>query len=67
MADRCVSAPVADGRPCGATRMLEIDHLLPVARGGGDEASNLNLVCRDLNQYWASLMMGHRIIDRYQS
>jgi 23S rRNA maturation mini-RNase III len=49
---------MADGRPCGATRMLEIDHILPVARGGRDEGSNLTLVCREHNQYRARLMMG---------
>jgi 5-methylcytosine-specific restriction endonuclease McrA len=55
-----------DGSRCGATRMVEIDHVVPVARGGGDQESNLTLVCREHNQYRARLIMGHSVMDRYR-
>ena len=28
---------------------LEVDHIIPRSRGGGDEAANLRLVCREAN------------------
>jgi hypothetical protein len=56
-----------DGSRCGAMRMVEIDHIVPVARGGGNEASNLTLLCREHNQYRARLIMGGRTMDQYRS
>ena len=41
------------GRRYGAARMLEIDRIVPAAQGGGDELSNLTLVCREHNHYRA--------------
>ena len=46
--------------------MLEIDHIVPVARGGGDELSNLTLVCREHNYYRAWVIMGPQTIERYR-
>jgi hypothetical protein len=56
-----------DGSRCGAMRMMEIEHIVPVARGGGNEASNLTLLCREHNQYRARLIMGGRTMDQYRS
>jgi hypothetical protein len=33
---------------------LEIDHIIPIARGGSDDVENLWLVCRPCNQYKAA-------------
>jgi hypothetical protein len=35
---------------CDSTEELQIDHLLPVSRGGGDEVGNLVLACKACNQ-----------------
>lgn len=35
---------------CGATDELEIDHIRPVSKGGGNEIRNLQLLCRDCNR-----------------
>jgi hypothetical protein len=35
-----------EGRRCTARRYLEIDHVQPVAHGGGSELGNLRLTCR---------------------
>ena len=33
------------GRRCNASHLLQIDHLLPVAQGGGEDPANLRLAC----------------------
>ena len=47
---------------CGDTRRLEIDHVIPVARGGPDVFSNLQLLCHACNQ-----SKGARTADYRQS
>lgn len=34
---------------CNATQYLEFDHIIPVARGGGNSESNVQLLCRGCN------------------
>lgn len=50
---------------CGALRTpedLEIDHIVPLCRGGGDEESNLQSLCRTpCHENKTALDMGHRI------
>ena len=40
---RCCYRDPLTGRRCTSSHLLQIDHLLPVAGGGGPEPSNLNL------------------------
>ena len=42
---RCCYRDPLSGRRCTSSHLLQIDHLLPVAQGGGPEPSNLNLLC----------------------
>lgn len=37
-------------RHCGTPRNLTIDHILPRARGGSGDLSNLQLLCRHCNE-----------------
>jgi 5-methylcytosine-specific restriction endonuclease McrA len=46
------------GHRCEATRALEFDHVVPVARGGETTAPNLRLRCRAHNQYEAERAFG---------
>ncbi len=54
---------VRDGgrcRRCGSARQLEVDHIIPLSRGGGSEEDNLQTLCRrcnrkKLNRHVASL------------
>ena len=39
------------GRRCGSRFFLEIDHIVPVARGGGAEPANLRLRCSAHHRY----------------
>jgi HNH endonuclease len=51
---------VRDGarcRRCGSTRQLEIDHIIPVSRGGSSEEHNLQTLCRRCNRRkWKKLI-----------
>ena len=42
---RCCYRDPLSGRRCTSSHLLQLDHLLPVAQGGGPEPSNLNLLC----------------------
>lgn len=35
---------------CTATELLEIDHIVPVSKGGGNNYKNLQLLCRQCNR-----------------
>ena len=43
---------------CGSTYALEIDHILPYARGGKTRTENLQLLCRACNQRRGLVMFG---------
>lgn len=47
-----------DGRACGSTGSLEIDHVHPKALGGSDSPSNLRVLCRAHNQFAARRLLG---------
>lgn len=46
------------GKRCGSTQVLQIDHKKPVARGGGNSADNLRLLCAHHNRLEAERLMG---------
>lgn len=48
----------AKGRRCKCRKRLELDHIVPRARGGSDDASNLRVVCRTHNRYYAEEIFG---------
>ena len=42
---RCCYRDPLTGRRCNSSHLLQIDHLLPVAHGGGEDPANLRLAC----------------------
>ncbi len=50
-------------RVCGSRFQLEIDHIVPRARGGSDEPSNLRSLCRGHNQLMAEIEFGREFMD----
>ena len=51
-----------DGRRCEETGFLELDHVVPVARGGsGDQ---VRILCRSHNAYEAERILGSEAIER---
>ena len=53
----------ANGHQCDTRKMLEFDHVLPVARGGRSTIGNLRLRCRAHNQYEAEQVYGRRFME----
>ncbi len=52
------------GNRCKATRFLEFDHVVPVARGGKATVEGVRLRCRAHNQYEAERALGARFMSR---
>jgi hypothetical protein len=52
------------GNRCPARARLELDHIIPRACGGTDEAANLRIVCRPHNQLYAEQAFGQEHIQR---
>ncbi|MBI5168278.1 MAG: HNH endonuclease [Candidatus Eisenbacteria bacterium] len=48
----------ADGKRCGSTWRLELDHVLPVALGGETSVENLRVLCRAHNQFESERVLG---------
>ncbi len=49
---------------CGSRHALEIDHVIPVARGGNNKPENLRLLCRSCNQAAAIQVFGVEAVSR---
>ncbi|MDH4037429.1 MAG: HNH endonuclease [Candidatus Krumholzibacteria bacterium] len=56
----------ANGRRCGSTRALQVDHIVPVARGGPGTADNLRLLCAYHNRLEAERLLGAATMDRFR-
>jgi len=61
----CCQWPVASGGVCGSTTRLELDHVVPLARGGPSTASNLRVLCATHNQLAARQAFGEAWMDRF--
>ncbi len=57
--------PLEAGGVCGATRSLELDHVVPLARGGLPTTANLRVLCRFHNQLAARHALGDALMDRF--
>lgn len=56
-----------DERRCEETGFLEVDHVVPLARGGSsDDARNLRLLCRRHNLLEARRMLGEHLMARFE-
>ena len=51
----CFTCQYCGAKPPGV--LLHVDHILPVAKGGGDESSNLVTACQDCNQGKAARLL----------
>jgi hypothetical protein len=58
--------PLADGEVCGHRYCVEMEHIVPKARGGTDDLENLMLLCRYHNQAAADEIFGRDFMERYR-
>jgi hypothetical protein len=56
-----------DGKRCNCRAFLEFDHVYPRAIGGGNEASNVRILCRAHNQHAAERVYGTAMMRRWRS
>ena len=54
----------AHGDRCQERRWLELDHIVPKARGGESDAPNLRVLCRAHNQLYAEQVFGREHVAR---
>ena len=57
-AGRCTYVAPETGKRCDSQHALEIDHKVPVAKGGTSDLASLRLMCRMHNQWQAILHFG---------
>ena len=55
----------SNGKQCGSTLGLHIDHVTPFAKGGSNEASNLRLLCANHNRLEAERAYGQQFMQQY--
>jgi 5-methylcytosine-specific restriction endonuclease McrA len=61
----CQHQDPTTGKKCGSKYRLEIDHIVPVAKGGSNSADNLQLTCRAHNQWRAIEVFGTKQMSTY--
>jgi len=54
-----------NGKRCGSTHNLQIDHIKPFARGGPNTLSNLRLLCGKHNRHEAKRILGIDVMNQY--
>lgn len=57
--------PLASGGTCGSTLRLELDHVIPKARGGPSTVENVRLLCDFHNDLAARRAFGDHWMDRF--
>jgi 5-methylcytosine-specific restriction endonuclease McrA len=58
--DSCCAYTGPDGRRCGSTKNVQIDHVHPFALGGGHEMENLRVLCGVHNRFLGERRFGGR-------
>ena len=54
-----------NGKRCGSTHGLQIDHIKPFARGGQNTLSNLRLLCGKHNRLEARRVLGFDVMNQF--
>ncbi len=62
---KCTFVSPETGRKCESLFGLEVDHILPVALGGGSDLDNLRLLCSCHNKWEAIQKLGVETMRRY--
>ena len=63
---RCSFKDETTDRICGSSYQVQIDHIVPKALGGTDDASNLRALCRNHNMLMAERLLGRNLMEKYR-
>lgn len=63
---RCTYLDITSGRICGAENFLQVDHIVPRAKGGSHSMENLRLLCREHNLLAASKSFGREKMEAFR-
>jgi hypothetical protein len=62
---KCGYVSELSGQRCGAVERLEFEHVMPYAKGGSHDESNLMMLCRAHNQFQAIRQFGRSKIAQW--
>lgn len=54
-------------RNCGSEKEIEFDHIVPLSRGGADDVSNMQVLCRKCNTRKRDTHDGIFVYDKYKT
>ena len=60
----CCQWRLASGDICGSTHALQLDHLVPLARGGESSPANLRVLCAAHDLLAARRVLGDALVER---
>lgn len=63
---RCEWVDPESGRRCDSRRLLQVDHIIPRAKGGSDDFANLRCLCRSHNLYEAERVFGKEKLAKHR-
>ncbi len=63
---KCTFKDHLTGQVCGSRYQVQLDHIIPRALGGGDDPSNLRVLCRQHNLLMAERVFGKKLMDHYR-
>ena len=64
--DGCCQWPTVGGGICGSTHRVELDHVVPVGRGGRPTVANLRVLCDTHNALAARQVYGDAFMARFR-
>ncbi len=66
-AQTCEYRDPVTGQRCDSTHNLQVDHIIPKAKGGTNQLSNLRCLCRQHNMHAAELNFGREHMNKFRT
>ncbi len=66
-AKTCEYVDPVTGQRCDSTHNLQVDHIIPKAKGGTDQLKNLRCLCRQHNMHAAEQVFSRKYMDKFRT